>query len=118
MKAGLRSILAVTGLIALGMSASTPARAQIISNGEVAGVVAGIAGAGALIGVGVYYAVHHNPSVTGCAQQAAGGLQLQTDNSHETWALVGDLTSIKPGERVRVSGKRQKHVAGAPPVLL
>jgi hypothetical protein len=81
---------------------------QIVSNGQIAGVAAGIAAAGAAIGIGVYYAVHHGHSLTGCTSSGSRGLELVSEGDHETWALVGEVSGIKPGQRVRVSGKREK----------
>jgi hypothetical protein len=81
---------------------------QIVSNGQIAGVAAGIAGAGAAIGIGVFYAVHHGHSLTGCAVSGSNGLELVSESDRETWALVGEMKDIKPGERVHVSGKKEK----------
>jgi hypothetical protein len=81
---------------------------QIVSNGQIAGVAAGIAGAGAAIGIGVFYAVHHGHSLTGCTASGSSGLELVNEGDHETWALVGEVSGIKPGQRVRVSGKKEK----------
>jgi hypothetical protein len=76
------------------------------------GVAVGVIGAG--IGIGVYYAVHHGHSLNGCAVSGASGLELQSQGDQHTYALVGEVAGIKPGERVRVSGKKQKKSAGAP----
>jgi hypothetical protein len=81
---------------------------QIVSNGKIAGVAAGIAGAGAAIGIGVFYAVHHGHSLTGCAVLGSDGIELVSEGVHETWLLVGEVNDIKPGERVHVSGKKEK----------
>jgi len=112
MKAGLRIVPALAAAFALAFTSTHPANAQIVSKGEVAGAVAAVVGVGAAIGVGIYFAVHANHSVTGCTAAAASGLQLQQDQ--QTWSLVGSIAGIKPGERVRVSGKKQKQSAGAP----
>jgi hypothetical protein len=81
---------------------------QIVSNGQIAGVAAGIAAAGAAIGIGVFYAVHHGHSLTGCTASGSSGLQLVSEGDHETWLLVGEVNDIKPGERVHISGKKEK----------
>ena len=83
------------------------------TTGQVAivGVVLGATGVG--IGLGVYYAVHHAHTLTGCAATGADGLSL-TDGSGQSWALVGDVAGIPGGEKVRVTGKREKASGGAP----
>jgi hypothetical protein len=94
--------------------ANPPSESQIVSNGQIAGVAAGIAGAGAAIGIGVFYAVHHGHSLTGCTVSGSNGLELVNQGDHATWRLVGEVNDIKPGERVHVSGKKEKK-AGADP---
>ena len=111
MKIRLRNILAAAAVCPVALSASAPANAQYVTKGDVAAVAGALAGGGVLIGLGIYLLVHQNYSVTGCAVSAANGLQLQGDQ--QTWALVGGVAAIKPGERVRVSGKKQKKSAGA-----
>jgi hypothetical protein len=112
MKATLRSFLALAAVLALALTYTHPASAQIITKTETAEAVGVVVGVGAAIGVGIYFAVHANHSITGCTVAAAGGIQLQQDQ--QTWSLMGSIADIKPGERVRVSGKKQKKVAAAP----
>jgi hypothetical protein len=76
------------------------------STGEIVGVAVGIAAVGAAIGVGIYFAVRHNHSMTGCARSTADGMTLTTESDKQTYALTGDVAGIKPGNRVRVSGKK------------
>jgi hypothetical protein len=84
------------------------------SNGEVAAAIAGIAAASAGIGIGVFYAVHHGHSLKGCAVSGSSGLELTSEGDHETWALVGEVNAIKPGNRVHVSGKKERTASGNP----
>jgi len=76
------------------------------SHAQIAGAIAGIAAGGALIGVGVYYAVKHAHSVTGCARSGPDGLKMTSESDKKTYALIGDVAGIKSGNRVRVSGKK------------
>jgi len=112
MKAGLRTLLTLAAAFVLSLTSSHPASAQYVTKSETAEAVGVVIGVGAAIGVGIYFAVHANHSVTGCTVAAAGGLQLQQDQ--QTWSLVGSIATIKPGERIRVSGKKQKKSAGTP----
>ncbi|MFZ0743936.1 MAG: hypothetical protein WAM85_06000 [Terracidiphilus sp.] len=91
-----------------------PSADQIVSRAQVAGIGVGIAGIGAAIGIGVFYAVHHGHSMTGCAVSAPNALQLQNQGDRQMYDLVGALKGINPGERVRVVGKKQKQNPGVP----
>ena len=112
-----RNIIAGILLSALLPLTTTMARAQVgykLTKGTEAGVVAVIAGVGVGIGLGVYFAVRHNHSLTGCAVSGANGLQLQSQSDQQIYALVGDTAGITSGERIRVSGKREKKSDGVP----
>jgi hypothetical protein len=89
-----------------------PAKADIISSGQVAAIGVGIAAIGAAIGVGIYFLVRKPPSITGCAASGSEGLSLRNEDDANTYTLIGDTASIKPGERVRVSGKKKKDPSG------
>jgi len=93
-------LLALAGIVVL----TQKLEAQV-TTGQVAGAAVGIAATGAAIGIGVFYAAHHGHSLTGCAASGSSGLQLLSD--HQTWALVGEVNDIKPGERIRVAGKKE-----------
>jgi hypothetical protein len=118
MKAGRNRILATVIACAMAVTATTPASAQSgtpiggVTKSDAAWIVVAIAAIGAGIGIGIYYAVHHNHSLTGCAVSGANGLELQNKGDQQTYTLVGAVTAIKPGERIRVSGKRVKKTAG------
>lgn len=85
------------------------------STAEIAGILLGIAAVGAGIGIGIYFAVKHSHSMTGCAGSTADGMTLTTESDRQTYSLTGDVAAIKPGNRVRVSGKKSKEKsAGAP----
>jgi hypothetical protein len=79
------------------------------SAGNVVGVVVGFAAVGAAIGVDVYFAGRHDHRLTGCAAIGPDGLQLVSERDKQTYSLVGNVAGVTPGDRVRVSGKRNKH---------
>jgi|SRR5271165_211207 len=124
MQAGRNEILATAIVCALALTASRPATAQIsgpiggVTKSDVVWIGVAIGAIGAGIGIGIYYAVHHNHSLTGCAVSGANGLELQNKGDQQTYALVGAVTAIKPGDRIRVSGKRVKKSSGPPPQFL
>jgi hypothetical protein len=117
-----RSVVAKAAICALlaALAATKPATAQSgsltlgPSKSDVVWIGVAIAAIGAGIGIGVYYAVRHNHSLTGCAISGASGLQLQSEGDQQSYALVGEVAGIKSGDRVRVSGKKEKSNAGAP----
>ena len=67
----------------------------------------GIAAAGAGIGIGVYFLVRHDHTLTGCTASGTNGLELQSEGDHQTYDLIGSTADIKLGSRVRVSGKKK-----------
>jgi hypothetical protein len=115
MKGRERKLSAILALCALLVPAGRAVLAQRPANqtigathGQIEGAIAGIAGAGALIGILAYVAVKHNPGVIGCARSGPDGMTLTSESDKQTYTLVGDVAGIKPGNRVRVSGKKGK----------
>jgi hypothetical protein len=96
-------------LVGVSLLASpAPVKAQkIVSNGEIAGAIVGIAAAGVVIGVGTYYLLR-KASITGCAVSNQNGLELRNESDRQTYMLMGDTADIKAGDRIRVKGKKKK----------
>ena len=113
------SLLASTTLFA-GASRQHPASSFQIgpSTGQIVGAILGIAGVGAAVGIGVYYATRHHQNLTGCTLMAPDGLRLESDRDDRIYSLTGVLADIKAGDRVRVSGKKQKVGDGVHPFLV
>jgi hypothetical protein len=80
---------------------------KIVSNGEIAGAIAGVAGAGAAIAIIVVHE-HNVHTLKGCVSSDAGGLRMENAGDKRTHALTGDTAGIKSGERVKLSGKKMK----------
>lgn len=124
MKSGRIRILATVVACAMAVAATAPASAQSgtpiggVTKSDAAWIVVAIAAIGAGLGIGIYYAVHHNQRLTGCAVSGANGPELRNRDDQQTYALVGAVAAIKPGERVRVSGKRVKKSTGPTPQFL
>lgn len=106
----LRRRIVLVLLLCLSMGFYTqPAEAQSpISQGQAVGILVAIVAIGAAIGVGVYFLVRRPPSLTGCAVQGSSGLTLENETDHQVFMLIGDTANLKAGERVRVTGKKQK----------
>jgi len=73
-------------------------------------IVVAVVAIAAGVGVGVYFAVRPH-GLTGCASSGPNGLQLANESDQQTYALGGGTTDVKAGDRVRVSGKKEKRSA-------
>jgi hypothetical protein len=119
MRTGRNKFLAIAIVCALALTLVAPPEAQAttpiggVTKSDVVGIGIAVAAIGAGIGIVIYYAVHHNHNLTGCAVSGANGLELQNKGDQQTYALVGAVAGIKSGERVRVSGKKVKRTAGS-----
>jgi len=93
------------------------ARAQVLitnNPSKLIGISVGLAAVGAGIGIATYVALHHNHRLNGCAIVTPGGLQLMNRGDQETYELVGEISEIQQGDRVRVSGKKSKKKSDTP----
>jgi hypothetical protein len=48
----------------------------------------------------------------GCVSSAPNSTILLNEGDRQTYDLIGDMTAIKVGERVKVSGKKKKDTSG------
>jgi hypothetical protein len=124
MKASHRSFFANVAVCALFMTASAPAAPQSstpiggVTKSDAVGIGVAVAAIGVGVGIGIYYAVHHGHSLTGRVVSNPGGLEPQNRGDLQTYALAGEVAAIKPGDRVRVSGKKAKNSGGASQVVV
>jgi hypothetical protein len=84
------------------------------SNGEIVGIIVGAAAAITVVGVLIYRGAHKHPSITGCVATGADALNLKNEKDKEVYALSGDSTALRAGERVKLQGKKIKDSAGKP----
>lgn len=114
MKAKPKRILANVLICAsLATVSNKPAKADsIVPRSEVIAIGIAMGAVGVGIGFGIYYAAHHGHSLTGCTASRANQLEL-VDKEARRYLLVGNVETLKPGERVRVSGKHVKDANGA-----
>lgn len=87
---------------------------NIVSGGEIAGAVAGLAG----VVVGTIVIVEVNKShhtIQGCVTVGPQGILVHNEGDKKTYSLTGITARVKVGDKVRVKGrknKKQKDSAG------
>jgi hypothetical protein len=109
LQANVRRPIAIILLSLLLFIATQPAHADELHNAAVAAVVGIVVGT-AVITIAIVYLVRKNPSLKGCASPTPAGLTLTNEDDRQTYLLTGDIASIKPGERIKISGKKGKKV--------
>jgi hypothetical protein len=105
-------LVCVYSVVSIRLADAQSIGGPIVSKSDIVLIFVAVAAVGAAIGVGVYFAVRQPPSITGCVVSGSGGLTLQNESDHQTFLLMGDTGAVKPGDRVRVKGKKKKDSAG------
>jgi hypothetical protein len=93
----------------MGTGTGTGTGSPSYGSGKAIGIGIGAAAAG---GVGLYLALHHGSSVTGCVQSGNDGLLLTDEKNRKTYSLLPGGADLKPGEKVELKGKKSNE-AGA-----
>jgi len=77
------------------------------SKGEVVGI---IVGAAAVVAVVVFVVIHYSKkrSVTGCVNSTENGMTIADEKDKRVYKIVGDTLGVKPGDRVKLHGKKKK----------
>lgn len=97
-------------------SSSLPAVAQtgLGHIGPTGAQLAGaVIGAAAVITVIVYFSIPKQKTVEGCVESANGVSVLTNDKDHHAYALDSDTIVVKPGQRLKLKGKKRKDKSGA-----
>jgi len=97
-------------IIALTLAITTPARGDSLkTQGDeiLIGIVAVTAAVAVVITV---LAVHYSKkrSITGCVASAGDGLTVTDENDKKIYALSGNTSGVKPGDRMKLKGKKVK----------
>jgi hypothetical protein len=72
------------------------------------------AAAAAGVAVGGYLFMRSRRSMVGCVQKSAEGTQLMSEKDKKAYALDAGTLDLKPGDRVKLKGKKTKSDSGAP----
>jgi hypothetical protein len=99
--------------------ASSPALAQ--SNGfpnvaigpSKAEVVGAIVGSAVVIGLVVYLVIPKQKNIEGCVESTDGVARLTNEKDHHSYVLLADNIAFKPGQRLKLKGKKGKDKSGA-----
>ena len=74
-------------------------------------IVIGIVVAAVAVVVVVAVLIHHyeskKRSITGCVSSGAAGMNITDEKDRRNYTLSGDTQSVKPGERMKLEGKRK-----------
>lgn len=122
MRAGFRRALVVVLICLFASVLCRPAKAQVSSRDAIADevkedITAAVIVIAVVIGATLYF-VLRQPRFTGCVVQTADGLELTSEGGSQTYLLSGDTTGFKVGERIKITGKKQKKNASGPRPLL
>jgi len=104
-------------IIALSGALAMPAKAQgfPFPSGPIGGapsgaIVAGIAVTAATLVVVTVVIIHYSKkrAITGCVVSGQSGMTLIDEKDKQIYMLSGNTTEIKPGDRMKLQGKKVK----------
>jgi hypothetical protein len=97
--------------IALALALAPPAWAANTLKTDSHEIVAGIVAVAAAVAIiVVVVAVHYSKkqAITGCVVSGANGISITDEKDREVYALSGNTSDIKSGDRIRLRGKKVK----------
>jgi hypothetical protein len=97
-------------IVVLGLALAKPAEAQFIGQVGPSGgpIVAGIVVTAAALVVVTVVVIHYSKkrAITGCVVLGQSGMTLIDEKDKQIYTLSGDTTDIKPGDRMKLQGKK------------
>ena len=106
--------LFLTVIVCVAMTVAS-ARAQALGrdiNLSTGKAVAILVGVGAAIGIVVYLVIPKHITIEGCVEAAENSLKLTDVKDNKTYVLESGSFPIKPGQHVKVKGKKSKDKTG------
>jgi hypothetical protein len=94
-------------IVALSVVVVTPAQAdKLQTEGEE--IVIGIVAVSAALVVGTVLIIHYSKkrTITGCVSSGETGMTVTDEKDKQIYALSGNTVGIKPGDRMRLQGKK------------
>ena len=97
-------------MVALSVVLVVPAHASGGKIGYSGPVVGPIVGAAAAVAVVIILGIHYSKkrAITGCVNSGTGGMSVTDEKDKQVYALSGNTVGIKPGERMKLQGKKVK----------
>lgn len=96
---------------------NVPARADTLQNDAHAIVFGIVAVSAAIVGVALYFALHHSASIKGSVASGPNGLEIRNEGDQLTYQLAGLTSAAKSGDVVRVKGKKKSAKGSAGPTF-
>jgi len=96
-------------IVALSAVLITPARADKLQT-DAEEIVIGIVAVSAALVVGTVLIIHYSKkrTITGCVSSVETGMTVTDDKDKQIYALSGNTVGIKPGDRMKLQGKKVK----------
>lgn len=93
-----------------------PSSAHIggVSNAEIVGIVVGVVVPVVVIAVVVMHHSAKQRKITGCVVASPSGLSVNNEKDNRVYALSGDTSGVKAGERMSLQGHKINPDAGNP----
>jgi hypothetical protein len=99
-------------IVVLGLALAKPAEAQFTGQVGPSGgpIVAGIVVTAAALIVVTVLVIHYSKkrAITGCVVSGQSGMTIVDEKDKQIYMLSGDTTDIKPGDRMKLKGKKVK----------
>ena len=101
-------------VVSLSVALSIPANTQGFPSGQIGPstgpIIAAIIATGAGLVVATVVVVHYSKkrAITGCVISSADRITLTDEKDQQIYLLSGDTTAIKPGDRMKLRGKKVK----------
>jgi hypothetical protein len=99
-------------VVALSLAFSAPAKADNLDNAGrniVIGIVAVTAAVAVVVTVVIMHESRKDRTITGCVKSRENGTTNITDEKDgQVYTLSGDTAGIKPGDRMKLKGKKAK----------
>lgn len=98
-------VLSAVLIIGLCIPVEAQNSGKIVSNGTIAGAIVGLVAAVAVVAI---VAIHYSKkrTITGCVNSGEKGMTVTDEKDKHSYVLSGDTTNIKPGNRLRLQGKK------------
>ena len=85
-----------------------------ISKGAIIGIVVGVVATVVVVAIVVIHHSAKSRTITGCVTTVPSGLIVTNEKDKRTYALSGNTSGVKPGERMRLQGHKTDSNAGTP----